>query len=132
MIHEDALVPYALVLTFCQDVLDKRYELPYFDDTRLYSIITNAIQDLREGDHTSPTKDLLTWTALAISTYYFEDHTILVPKSGKDLFAFLLQTLKQTVATHFLSNYSSSSSASSEASISLDLAVSVTPITRSA
>ena len=132
MIHEDALVPYALVLTFCQDVLDKRYELPYFDDTCLYSIITNAIQESREGDHASPTKDLLTWTALAISTYYFENHRILVPKSGKDLLAFLLQTLKQTAATHFLSNYSSPTSASEEASTSLDLAVSVTPITRSA
>ena len=126
MIHEDALVPYAVALTFCQDVLDKRYDLPYFDDIHLYSIITNAIQDLREGDHTSPTKDLLSWTALAISTYYFEDQTILVPKSGKDLFAFLLQTLKHTAATKFLSTYST------EASISLDSAVSVTPITRSA
>jgi len=126
MIHEDALVPYAIVLTFCQDVLDKRYELPYFDDINLYSIITNAIQESREGDHTSPTKDLLTWTALAISTHYFENHRIQVPKSGKEVFAFLLQTLKHTAATQFLSTYST------DASISLDSAVSVTPITRSA
>ena len=128
MICEDALVPYAVVLTFCQDVLDKRYELPYFDDINLYSILTNAIQDVREGDHTSPTKDLLSWTALAIVTYYFEDHTILVPKSGKDLLAFLVQTLKETAATQFLDTYSPSR----DVSISLDSAVAVTPITRSA
>ena len=132
VLHEDALVPYAIALTFCQDVLDKRYNLPYFDNTNLYSIITNAIQDLREGDHTSPTKDLLTWTVLAITYYYFEDHTIRVPKSSKELLVFLGQTLKENISIQFINGYSSSSSASSEASISLDLAVSVTPITRSA
>ena len=106
MIHEDALVPYALVLTFCQDVLDKKYELSYFDDVNLYRIITNAIQDLREGDTTSPTKDLLSWTALAITTYYFEDHTIQVPKSSKDLLAFLVNAIKERAASQFLSTMS--------------------------
>ena len=130
MVHEDALVSCAIALTVCSDILDKRYDLPYFDNLRLYSILTNAIQDMREGDSASPTKDLLTWTALAITYYYFEDHTILVPTSGKDLLAFLVQTLKHTAATQFLSNYSPS--ASTAVSTSLDSAVAVTPITRSA
>ena len=125
MVHEDALVPYAIVLTICSDILDKRYDLPYFDDIRLYSILTNAIQDMREGDSTSPTKDLLTWTALAISTYYFEDHGTHVPKSSKDLFFFLVQILKHTAATTFLSTYS----ASTEASTSPN-SVDVTPMAR--
>jgi hypothetical protein len=106
MIHEDALIPYALVLTFCQDVLDKRFYLSYFDDVNLYSIITNAIQDLREGDTTSPTKDLLSWTTLAITTYYFEDHTVQVPKSSKDLLAFLVNAIKERAASQFLSTMS--------------------------
>jgi len=107
MIHEDALVPYALVLTFCQDVLDKRFDLPYFDDVNLYSIITNAIQESREGDHTSPTKDLLTWTALAITYYYFEDHTIPVPKSSISLLNFLASMIKEAGAIQFLKEDSS-------------------------
>jgi undecaprenyl diphosphate synthase len=107
MIHEDALVPYAVVLTFCQDVLDKRYDLPYFDDVNLYSIITNAIQESREGDHTSPTKDLLTWTALAITYYYFEDHMIPVPKSKNALLDFLVNTIKEIAAIQFLKGDSS-------------------------
>ena len=102
MIHEDALIPYALVLTFCQDVLDKRFDLPYFDDVNLYSIITNAIQDSREGDHTSPTKDLLTWTALAITYYYFEDHHIPVPKSKNTLLDYLASAIKEAGAIQFL------------------------------
>ena len=116
MIHEDALVPCAIILTVCSDILDKRYDLPYFDDLRLYSILTNAIQDMREGDTASPTKDLLTWTALAITTYYFEDHTIPVPKSSKDLLAFLVQTLTTNAATQFLSTYSRSTDASTSLS----------------
>ena len=35
MIHEDALVSCAIVLTICSDILDKHYALPYFDDIRL-------------------------------------------------------------------------------------------------
>ena len=107
MIHEDALVSYALVLTFCQDVLDKRFDLPYFDDVNLYSIITNAIQDSREGDHTSPTKDLLTWTALAITYYYFEDHMIPVPKSKNALLDYLASMIKEAGAIQFLKGDSS-------------------------
>ena len=106
MIHEDALIPYALVLTFCQDVLDRRFDLPYFNDINLYSIITNAIQDSREGDHTSPTKDLFTWTALAITYYYFEDHLIQVPTSSKNLLAFLTQAMKERAASQFLKTMS--------------------------
>jgi undecaprenyl diphosphate synthase len=116
IVHEDALVPCAIVLTICSDILDKRYDLPYFDDMRLYSILTNAIQDMREGDSTSPTKDLLTWTALAITYYYFEDHMIPVPKSSKDLLAFLAHTLKENAATTFLSTYTHSTEASTSLS----------------
>ena len=105
MIHEDALVSCAIVLTICSDILDKHYALPYFDDIRLYSILTNAIQDMREGDSTSPTKDFLTWTALAITYYYFEDHTIPVPKSSKDLLAFLVHSLKENAAAQFLNSF---------------------------
>jgi hypothetical protein len=116
MVHEDALVPCAIVLTICSDILDKRYDLPYFDDLRLYSILTNAIQDMREGDSASPTKDLLTWTALAITYYYFEDHTIPVPKSSKDLLAFLLEALKANTVSQFLTTYSASTDASTSLS----------------
>ena len=105
MVHEDALVPCAIILTVCSDILDKRYDLPYFDDIRLYSILTNAIQDLREGDSSSSSKDLLTWAALAITHYYFEDHTIPVPKSSKDLLAFLVYSLKENAATQFLNSF---------------------------
>ena len=71
---------------------------------------------MREGDTASPTKDLLTWTALAISTYYFEDHGTHVPKSSKDLLAFLVQTLNTNAATQFLSTYSRSTDASTSLS----------------
>jgi undecaprenyl diphosphate synthase len=105
MVHEDALVPCAIILTVCSDILDKRYDLPYFDDIRLYSILTNAIQDLREGDSSSSSKDLLTWAALAITYYYFEDHTLQVPTSSKDLLAFLVHKLKENAATQFLNSF---------------------------
>jgi undecaprenyl diphosphate synthase len=105
MVHEDALVPCAIVLTICSDILDKRYDLPYFDDIRLYSILTNAIQDLREGDSSSSSKDLLTWAALAITYYYFEDDTIPVPKSSKDLLAFLVHKFKENAAAQFLNSF---------------------------
>jgi hypothetical protein len=131
MVHEDALVPYSIVLTFCSDVLDKRYDLPYFDSQQLYSIITNAIQDAREVDSTSPTKDLLTWTCLAITYYYFEDSTIQVPTSSKELLGFLFELMKERAAENYLSTYSvcTSSPTSSSLSKSADSPVD-TPTTR--
>jgi hypothetical protein len=102
LLHEDAFVLWSILLTFCADVLERRYTLPYFEDANLYSIITNAIQDSREGDANSSSKDLLTWTALAITDYYFEDHTIPVLKSSKDLLVFLSYAIKERVASQFL------------------------------
>jgi len=101
-IHEDCRIFSAIVLTFCADVLDKRFNHSYFDMENLEIILMNAVQEVREKDTSSPTKDFMTWATCSVINHYFTESQEDIPLNSKIFFAFILDHMKETAATQFL------------------------------
>jgi len=88
LIQEDARLLWSILLTFCSDVLERRYMLPYFNDENLYSIITNVIQDCEEK---SEAKALIEDIGTAIAVHYFIKPVPSIPRNSTEMVVYALE-----------------------------------------
>jgi undecaprenyl diphosphate synthase len=93
LLHEDAFILWSILLTFCADVLERRYTLSYFEDANLYSIITNVIQDTVEGETQTEAVDIMRDVATAITIHYFYKSIPTMPKGVEQMAIWCLEQL---------------------------------------
>jgi hypothetical protein len=101
LIQEDARILWSILLTFCSDVLDKHYTLPYFDDENLYSIITNVIQDCEEKSEPSM-KALIEDVGTSITVHYFIKSIPSIPRNSTEMAVWALERASLLISRVFL------------------------------
>ena len=107
IIADDLAILYAIVIAFCDDVLDKKEDTPFAEltypiDERARIIVSNAIKDSWDAAETEGLcivqaddfKRPFAFVGISILFHQFEDATIPVPKTSGQSFKYILDSIK--------------------------------------
>jgi undecaprenyl diphosphate synthase len=104
LIHEDALTLYAILMTLCGDILDRRFQEPQFDQEDLKTLAFQLVRETLDMEkHTQrEVLDFLTFSWLAPLFHYFEEPNTTLPSTFLDFLAHIVSGLKGLVADRFI------------------------------
>ena len=107
LVHEDALTLYAVLLTLCGDILDRRFQEPQFDQEDLKTLAFQLVRETLDMEkHTQrEVLDFLTFSWLAPLFHYFEKPDTTLPPNFLDFLAYIISGLKELVADRFIGDH---------------------------
>jgi undecaprenyl diphosphate synthase len=107
LIHEDALTLYAVLLTLCGDILDRRFQEPQFYQEDLKTLAFQLVRETLDMEkHTQrQVLDFLTFSWLAPLFHYFEEPNMTLPPNFLDFLAHIVSGLKELVADRFIGDH---------------------------
>jgi hypothetical protein len=107
LVHEDALTLYAILLTLCGDILDRRFQEPQFDQEDLKTLAFQIVRETLDMEKHTQRKvlDFLTFSCLAPLFHYFEEPNPTLPPTSMDFLAHIISGLKELAADRFIADH---------------------------
>ena len=107
LVHEDALTLYAILMTLCCDILDRRFQEPQFYQEDLKGLAFQLIREILDLEKGVQRKvlDFLTFSCLAPLFHYFEEPNPTLPPNSLDFLAHLISGLKELAADRFIEDH---------------------------
>jgi len=107
LIHEDALTLYAILMTLCGDILDRRFQEPQFDQEDLKTLAFQLVRETLDLEKHVQREvlDFLTFSCLAPLFHYFEEPNPTLPPNSMDFLAHIISGLKELAADRFIGDH---------------------------
>jgi hypothetical protein len=107
LVHEDALTLYAVLLTLCYDILDRRFQEPQFEQEDLKTLAFQLVRETLDVEKHVQREvlDFLTFSCLAPLFHYFEKSNPALPPNSLDFLAHIVSGLKELAADRFIADH---------------------------
>jgi undecaprenyl diphosphate synthase len=107
LVNEDALTLYAVLLTLCYDILDRRFQEPQFEQEDLKTLAFQLVRETLDVEKHVQREvlDFLTFSCLAPLFHYFEKSNPTLPPNSLDFLAHIVSGLKELAADRFIADY---------------------------